>query len=146
MTEQSSSFDLHRFVAAQETTFERALAELEAGQKRSHWMWFIFPQLHGLGSSPTAQRYGLVSIVEARAYLAHPLLGPRLERCTMAVLHTQGLTLHQIFGAPDDMKFRSSMTLFALASADGNAPYKRALDRFWEGEMDQRTLDLLKIG
>src|SRR4051812_39696688 len=101
--------DLQRFAAAQEPVFSTALAELRAGRKRTHWMWFIFPQLRGLGRSPTAIYYGIGSLDEARAYLAHPVLGPRLDLCTDAVLGVEGRTLHEIFGSPDNMKFHSSM-------------------------------------
>jgi uncharacterized protein (DUF1810 family) len=135
--------DLERFVAAQEPLFATALAELQAGRKRTHWMWFIFPQLRGLGRSATAVRYGIASLEEARAYLAHPLLGPRLERCTNAVLGVAGRTLHEIFGSPDDMKLHSSMTLFDLAAGEPASPYRKALGRWWQGTPDPQTLKLL---
>lgn len=143
-------FDLERFVAAQEPVFATALAELQAGRKRTHWMWFIFPQLRGLGHSSTAAFYGIASLDEARAYLAHKLLGPRLARCTNAVLGVEGRTLHEIFGSPDDLKFHSSMTLFAVA-ADGAAgetasPYRDALARLCQGRPDPQTLRLLGPG
>src|SRR3954469_15042477 len=118
-------FDLERFVTAQAPIFSAALDELKAGRKRSHWMWFIFPQLRGPGRSPTAEFYGLGSLDEACAYLAHPVLGPRLTLCTEARLAVQGRCLHAIFGSPDDLKFCSSMTLFALAGGrrdDRNPP------------------------
>src|SRR5215217_7993425 len=111
-------FNLERFVTAQARVFSAALDELKASRKRSHWMWFIFPQLRGLGHSPMAHFYGIASLEEARTYLAHPLLGPRLDQCTRAVLESNALSLQEIFGSPDDMKFRSSMTLFCLASPD----------------------------
>jgi uncharacterized protein (DUF1810 family) len=136
-------FRLERFVDAQAQTFDTALAELAAGRKRSHWMWFIFPQLRGLGQSETARFYGLVSLAEARAYLAHPVLGERLERCTRAVLAARGDSLHAIFGSPDDLKFRSSMTLFAAAAGDGQSVFHAALDRWCGGRPDERTLALL---
>ncbi len=136
-------FGLDRFVTAQAPVFETALGELEAGRKRSHWMWFVFPQLRGLGRSPTAQFYGLGSLEEARAYLDHPVLGPRLKQCTQAVVDGAGASLAVIFGSPDDMKFRSSMTLFdRAADADGTL-YRRALDRFCGGRPDDATLSLL---
>ena len=135
-------FDLERFVTAQAPVFPTALAELTAGRKRSHWMWLVFPQLRGLGLSPTAQFFGVASLAEARAYLAHPLLGERLRRCTDAVLALKEGDLTHIFGSPDDMKFRSSMTLFARAS-DGEPRFGAALDRYCEGRMDERTLALL---
>ena len=112
----TDSFDLERFVTAQAPVFATAPAELQAGEKRSHWMWFVFPQLRGLGHSAMAMRYGIGSLDEARAYLAHPLLGPRLIECTCAVLAIEGRPLHAIFGSPDDVKFCSSMTLFSLAA------------------------------
>lgn len=136
--------DLKRFVAAQEGVFERALSELEDGRKTSHWMWFIFPQLRGLGVSPAAQFYGLALLAEAEAYLADPVLGARLKRCTKAVLAISGRTLPQIFGSPDDMKFRSSMTLFDQA-ADGGAPiFGQAIKRLCGGRADPRTIELAR--
>ena len=138
-------YDLERFVAAQEPVFPTALAELRAGRKRTHWMWFIFPQLRGLGRSAMATRYGIGSLEEARAYLAHPLLGSRLELCTDAVLAVEGRSLHEIFGSPDDMKFHSSMSLFASAAGDSATPCRRALDRWWQGEADRETLRLLGL-
>ncbi len=131
--------DLARFVAAQESTFERALAELRAGSKRSHWIWFVFPQVAGLGSSSMARRYAIASLDEARAYLAHPLLGPRLRTTTEAVLSHKGRSLAAIFGAPDDLKFRSSMTLFARAGGESE-PFAEALRRFSDGMLDAATL------
>jgi uncharacterized protein (DUF1810 family) len=137
--------DLDRFVTAQEGVFETALAELQAGRKRSHWMWFIFPQLRGLGMSETARFYGIVSAAEARAYLDHPVLGPRLDRCTRAVLDAKAPSLHAIFGSPDDLKFRSSMTLFHVVSDRENV-FRQALDRWCGGAPDERTLELLRQG
>jgi uncharacterized protein (DUF1810 family) len=136
-------FDLARFVTAQAPIFEAALGELRAGRKRSHWMWFVFPQLRGLGRSATAQFYGLASLEEARAYLAHPVLGARLNLCAETVLAIEGRTLGAIFGSPDDMKFHSSMTLFARAADDEKSAYRRALDRYCGGRMDESTLALL---
>ena len=136
-------FDLQRFVTAQAPIFQTALDELKAGQKRSHWMWFVFPQLRGLGRSAMAQFYGIGSLDEARAYLAHPLLGTRLNLCTETVLAIKGRSLAAIFGAPDDMKFHSSMSLFARAATDDDSAFRRALDRYCEGAMDERTLALL---
>ncbi|CAO3425721.1 DUF1810 domain-containing protein [Azospirillum endophyticum] len=136
-------FDLQRFVKAQAPVFATVLAELRDGRKRSHWMWFVFPQLRDLGRSPTAQFYGIASLDEARAYLAHPQLGPRLAQATEAVLAVRERTLHDIFGSPDDLKFRSSMTLFAQAAAEGGDPYRRALDRYCDGRPDEATLKLL---
>jgi uncharacterized protein (DUF1810 family) len=136
-------FDLQRFVTAQAPVFATALAELQAGRKRSHWMWFVFPQLRGLGVSPTAQFFGLSSLAEARAYLAHPPLGERLRRCCEAVLALEATDLFTVFGSPDDMKFCSSMTLFARAS-DNEPLFRAALDRYCQGRMDERTLALLE--
>jgi uncharacterized protein (DUF1810 family) len=138
-------FDLERFVEAQRPCYQAVLAELRAGEKRSHWMWFIFPQMRGLGHSPASRFFGIRSLEEARAYLAHPILGPRLEETARAVLATEGRTLRQIFGTPDDAKFHSSMTLFALASPDGDNPYRQALARWHGGEMDPATLALPAI-
>lgn len=135
-------FRLERFVDAQSWVYERALGELERGRKSSHWMWFVFPQLAGLGRSPTARLYGIGSIDEARAYLAHPLLGPRLAECTEAVLGHPERSLHEIFGSPDDLKFRSSMTLFALVSGE-SSPFADALAQFCGGERDLLTLALI---
>jgi uncharacterized protein (DUF1810 family) len=134
-----SAFDLSRFVEAQAGVYADALAELRAGRKRSHWMWFVFPQLEGLGTSPMAQRYALAGPDEARAYLAHPVLGPRLRECTRAVLAAQGRTLHEIFGSPDDLKFRSSMTLFEIAAGTGS-DFSTALERYCGGDRDGATL------
>jgi uncharacterized protein (DUF1810 family) len=137
-------FDSRRFVAAQEAAFETALAELRAGHKRSHWIWFIFPQLRGLGFSPRAQFYGIGSLDEARAYLGHSLLGPRLTLCTRTVLESDGRSLHDIFGSPDDLKFCSSMTLFEAAAGVGEQVFRLALNRWCAGKQDERTLELLR--
>ena len=135
--------DLERFVAAQDPVYATVCAELRAGAKRSHWMWFIFPQLQGLGWSPMARRYAIASLAEARAYLEHPVLGARLRECTLLVTAVEGRTLGEIFGHPDDLKFHSSMTLFARASADGE-PFAAALRKYWGGRYDERTLELLR--
>ena len=140
--EPAHSFDLDRFVVAQEPVFRVVLDELEAGRKRTHWMWFVFPQLRGLGQSPTAVFYGIGSLPEARAYLAHPVLGPRLVLCTRTVLGIEDRSLAAIFGSPDDMKFRSSMTLFSRAT-DSEPLFRQALERCCEGRADERTLALL---
>ena len=139
-------FDLNRFVTAQAPVFTTALDELKAGRKRSHWMWFVFPQLRGLGHSAMAEFYGVGSLDEARAYLAHPLLGPRLILCTETVLALQGRSVHAIFGSPDDLKFCSPMTLFSLASGEGESAFRRALDRYCDGRMDERTVALNEAG
>jgi uncharacterized protein (DUF1810 family) len=136
-------FSLDRFVVAQAPVFETAVAELKASRKRTHWMWFVFPQLRGLGHSSTAQFYGIGSLAEASAYLAHPLLGARLTLCTQTVLESPGRSLHDIFGSPDDLKFRSSMTLFEAAALGGEEVFALALDRWCAGERDQRTLRLI---
>ena len=139
-------FDLDRFVTAQQPVVAAALAELKAGRKRSHWMWFIFPQLCGLGSSSMAELYGIDSLDEARAYLDHPVLGPRLHLVTEAVLVVQGQSCQAIFGSPDDMKFGSSMTLFAAAAEQGDSVFHQALERHCDGRADPRTLALLQQG
>ncbi|HYZ42055.1 MAG TPA: DUF1810 domain-containing protein [Stellaceae bacterium] len=137
-------FNLERFVTAQGPVFDTVLDELRAGRKRSHWMWFIFPQLRGLGRSSMAEHYGISSLAEARAYLAHPVLGPRLDLCTRTVLDIEAPSLNAIFGSPDDMKFRSSATLFALASRERDNPFQRALHRWCNGRTDERTLALTR--
>ncbi|MEE7440352.1 DUF1810 domain-containing protein [Methylobacterium oryzae] len=141
----SDTYDLGRFVAAQEGVYARALAELQAGDKRSHWMWFVFPQIAGLGASPMAQRYAIGSLAEAQAYAAHPVLGARLRACTAAVNAVAGRSAHAIFGSPDDLKFRSSMTLFARA-VPGEPVFADALARYFDGVPDPRTLAKLGAG
>ena len=133
---------LDRFVEAQAGTYGTALAELSAGRKRTHWMWFVFPQLAGLGSSPAARRYAIAGLAEARDYLAHPVLGPRLAEAARALLGVEGRSAGQILGHPDDLKLRSSMTLFAEA-ADDPAVFRAVLDKFYDGP-DPRTLELLR--
>ena len=133
-------FNLDRFTAAQDRAYDDVLRELRAGRKASHWMWFIFPQLKGLGRSETAQYYGIASLDEARAYLDHPLLGARLRECTDLVNAHAGTRIDTILGHVDALKFRSSMTLFAAA---GGAPFDAALSLFHAGQPDQATLDLL---
>lgn len=136
-------FDLHRFVEAQDVFYTTARRELTHGRKRSHWMWFIFPQLGGLGTSVMAVRYAISGLEEARAYLRHPVLGPRLCECTMDTLGIPGKSLRSIFGTPDDLKFRSSMTLFAIAS-DGAAPFSDAIAGPCGGHVDRTTIALLQ--
>lgn len=136
------TYDLQRFVDAQAPVYERVCAELRAGAKSSHWMWFIFPQLKELGFSSTARHYGIASREEARAYWTHPLLGPRLKQCSELVLAVQNKTAHQIFGSPDDLKLRSSMTLFE-AVAPEEPVFGQVLDRYYDGARDDRTLALL---
>jgi uncharacterized protein (DUF1810 family) len=142
MTASSDPYDLDRFVRAQRGVYEQALAELIAGRKRSHWMWFIFPQVAGLGSSLMSERYAIGSAAEAESYLVHPLLGPRLIRCVEAMLAIKVRSAHDILGYPDDLKFHSSLTLFAAVS-DSGSPFQRALDRFFEGAQDEKTLSRL---
>lgn len=139
----SDPFRLQRFIDAQEGVHARALDELRAGRKTTHWMWFVFPQVAGLGSSAMAQRYAIGSLEEARAYLAHPVLGPRLVECTEAVLSHSDRTAHDILGSPDDVKLRSSMTLFVLV-AGPESVFQRVLDAFFDGETDTRTVDLVE--
>jgi uncharacterized protein (DUF1810 family) len=133
---------LQRFIDAQDTALTHVLAELRAGQKTTHWMWYVFPQLKGLGHSPMAQHYGIASLADAKAYLAHPLLGPRLLNCTRLVNQISGRSLHDIFGSPDDMKFRSSMTLFARA-AEGPSEFRMAIEKYCGGREDVRTTGML---
>jgi uncharacterized protein (DUF1810 family) len=135
-------FDLQRFASAQAFSFETTLAELRAGRKRGHWMWYIFPQLRGLGRSSTTQFYGISSLDEGRMYLSHPVLGPRLKLSTRAVLSTKKLSVREIFGSPDDMKFHSSMTPFSIASSDGTERFKK-LSIAGLGAMDEASLKLL---
>ncbi|MEP6721356.1 MAG: DUF1810 domain-containing protein [Variovorax sp.] len=134
--------DLQRFVDAQAPVFEQVLAELRAGRKRSHWMWFVFPQLDGLGHSAMARSYALASLDEARDYLRHPVLGPRLETCSALVFEATGVPIDTLFGTPDDLKFRSSMTLFAQASPDIEL-FDACLRKYFGGTPDPRTLALL---
>jgi uncharacterized protein (DUF1810 family) len=133
-------FDLQRFVDAQDPVYDTVLAELRAGRKRSHWIWFVFPQLRGLGHSPTAVHYGIASRAEAQAYLAHPVLGSRLRECTGLVLAIDGRSAGEIFGSPDDLKLRSSMTLFARCDDDG-ADFRAVLEKFYGGEEDPVTAE-----
>ena len=135
-----SEFD--HFLAAQKSIYDQVLAELAQGRKQSHWMWFFFPQLRGLGSSQTAQRYALDSLAQARRYLSHPILGQRLRQCTLLMLQWAGLSLRDILGPPDDLKFRSSMTLFNLAAPD-EPLFQDAMRQFFQSEPDPRTLALL---
>ncbi|MCK1300052.1 DUF1810 domain-containing protein [Bradyrhizobium sp. 24] len=134
-------FDLKRFVRAQDPVYRDIQGELTRGRKQSHWMWFVFPQVAGLGFSAMSQRYAIASRAEAKAYLAHPILGPRLIECTRLVLAIEGRTINAILGAPDDAKFRSSMTLFDAVS---NEPvFDEALARYFSGEREGATLEIL---
>ena len=142
MTASKDPYNLQRFVDAQESEYEQVCDELRAGRKQSHWIWFIFPQMRGLGRSELANYYGISSLQEAEAYLAHPVLGPRLRECTRLVITVKGRSVHQIFGYPDDLKFRSSMTLFASTALE-NQIFKDALQKYFDGKPDQATIDLL---
>ena len=135
-------FDLARFVRAQEGDYADALAEVRAGRKRSHWMWYVFPQLAGLGFSGMSQRYAVTGVAEAEAYLWHPVLGPRLVEIAEAALAVEGRSAAQVFGSPDDLKLRSCATLFALASPPGSV-FDRLLDKYFQGQRDEATLRLL---
>lgn len=137
-------YNLQRFVEAQNRVYEQVCRELRKGEKESHWMWFIFPQLRGLGHSQMASLYGISGRDEAEAYLKHPVLGPRLRECTRLVNQVEGRSIGEIFGDPDDLKFRSSMTLFAL-SAPENQIFKHALEKYFGGEMDRFTTAKLKV-
>ncbi|MCD5996540.1 DUF1810 domain-containing protein [Pseudomonas sp. CDFA 602] len=136
-------YDLQRFVEAQQPVLQQVEAELQAGKKRSHWMWFVFPQISGLGRSDMAQRYAISGLDEARAYLQHPVLGPRLEHCATLVASRADRSARDIFGSPDDLKLHSSMTLFALV-APGNAAFQDVLDGFFDGEPDPMTVQLCR--
>ena len=136
-------YELQRFVEAQDAVYDTALAELRAGRKRSHWMWFVFPQLAGLGSSDVSRRYAIRSLAEAGAYLAHPVLGPRLTECVEAVLGVNGRSAHEIFGSPDDLKLRSCATLFARVMPPGSV-FDQVLAKYFGGERDENTLRLLQ--
>jgi uncharacterized protein (DUF1810 family) len=138
----ADQFDLQRFVDAQDRVYDIVIDELRGGRKRSHWIWFVFPQLRALGRSPTALHYGIASLGEARAYLAHDVLGPRLRECARLVAAIDDRSAEDIFGFPDDLKVRSSMTLFALAT-DDNADFIAVLDKFYDGEEDPVTVDRL---
>jgi uncharacterized protein (DUF1810 family) len=135
-------YNLQRFAEAQDRCYERACQELSAGYKQSHWMWFIFPQLRGLGRSAMANHYGISSLQEAAAYLAHPVLGPRLKHVTELVLRVHGSTVEEIFGDSDDLKFRSCMTLFAEA-AGGSGVFQEALQKYFHGKPDTLTMNRL---
>ncbi|MBB5327083.1 DUF1810 domain-containing protein [Tunturiibacter gelidoferens] len=147
MAREQDVYDLQRFLEAQAEVYEQACDELRAGRKRSHWMWFVFPQIYGLGSSPMAVRYAISSLAEARAYLDHVVLGSRLQEAAGIVVGVQGKTVEEIFGSPDDMKFHSSMTLFAKAAAPitkaaegSGGVFEEALAKYFHGAMDQGTM------
>jgi len=136
-------FDLRRFVDAQEAHYDIAVREIRNGRKQSHWMWYVFPQFAGLGMSPTSQRYAIGSLAEASAYLAHPVLGPRLLECAGAVLALRDRSALEVFGSPDDMKLRSSATLFAAVSPAGSA-FHRIVEQYFGGDHDERTRALIE--
>src|SRR5262245_61313920 len=138
------SYDLSRFVKAQESDYERALAEIKSGRKRTHWMWYIFPQIDGLGFSSTAKFYAIKSLDEARAYLDHPVLGPRLRECAEAAVGVEGRSATEVFGSPDDLKLRSCATLFACVSPPGSV-FERLLQKYYGGERDRKTLEILGL-
>jgi uncharacterized protein (DUF1810 family) len=138
----SDPFDLDRFVKAQNPVYSGVIGELGRGRKQSHWMWFIFPQVAGLGFSAMSQRYAIATRAEAKAYLAHPVLGPRLAECTGLVLAVEGRSINAILGAPDDAKFRSSMTLFGAVS--GEPVFDQAIARYFAGKRDGATLEILR--
>ena len=140
----SDPHNLNRFVQAQEDDYERALGEIRNGRKQSHWIWYIFPQFDGLWFSSTSKRYSIKSIAEAKAYLAHPVLGPRLRECTEAVLGVEGRSAFEIFGSPDDRKLRSCATLFAFVSPEGSV-FERLIGKYYRGERGGKTLRLLEL-
>lgn len=139
----SDPFLLTRFVTAQDKIYDRALEELKSGRKRSHWMWFVFPQIEGLGFSSTTQYYSIKTLEEARRYLKHPVLGKRLRECTETILALEGLSASSIFGYPDDLKLKSSMTLFA-GVAEPKSVFTRVLEKYYQGNPDERTVAILK--
>lgn len=142
--EADDPYDLNRFVRIQAGVYAQALTEIRRGQKTSHWMWYVFPQIDGLGFSETTKRYSIKSVEETRAYLQHPLLGPRLVECAEAALQVEGRSAHQIFGSPDDGKLRSCATLFASVSPAGSV-FHQLLDHYFEGARDEKTLELLDL-
>ncbi len=144
MAGSSDLYDLGRFEQAQADDYERAFSEIASGRKRTHWMWYIFPQIDGLAFSSTSRRYAIKSVNEARAYLAHPILGPRLQECAEAVVRLEGRSAREIFGSPDDLKLRSCATLFACVSPPDSV-FERLLKKYYQGRRDDRTLQLLGI-
>jgi uncharacterized protein (DUF1810 family) len=136
---------LNRFIEAQEQIYTQALTEIKSGKKQSHWMWYIFPQIKGLGHSSTSQFYGINNIVEAKEYLIHPILGARLRKISNVLLESDKSDAFEIFGSPDYMKLKSSMTLFAIATDEENNVFKKVLDKFFNSSYDRRTLELLGI-
>jgi uncharacterized protein (DUF1810 family) len=140
----SDPYDLNRFLQAQQNAYQRALSEIRSGRKRSHWMWYIFPQYDGLGFSSTSKRYAIKSVAEAEAYLRHSVLGPRLVECAEAVLGVEGRSASEVFGSPDDIKLRSCVTLFAAVSPPGSV-FERVLEKFFRGVRDEKTLRLMGV-
>ena len=140
----TDAYDLSRFIRAQQDDYEQALSEITNGQKRTHWMWYIFPQFDGLAFSSTSRHYAIKSIEEARAYLEHPILGPRLLKCAAAALQVEGRSALDIFGSPDNLKLKSSATLFACVSPPGSV-FDRLLEKYFQGVRDDKTLELLGI-
>jgi uncharacterized protein (DUF1810 family) len=145
MAGSSDPYDLSRFQQAQADDYEQALSEIASGRKRTHWMWYIFPQIDGLALSSTSRRYAIKSLDEARAYLDHPILGPRLRECVEAVVRVEGRSAREIFGSPDDLKLRSCATLFACVSPPGSV-FDRLLAKYYQGRRDDKTLRLLESG
>ena len=143
LSSTADPYDLARFVLAQERDYEQALSEIRSGRKRSHWMWYIFPQFHGLGFSVTSRQYAIRSVAEAEAYLHHPVLGPRLMESCQAAADVEGRSALEVFGSPDDLKLRSCATLFACISPAGSV-FEGLLDRYFGGERDDKTLRLLE--
>jgi uncharacterized protein (DUF1810 family) len=144
-SDHNDPFNLHRFISAQERIYGDVLAELRSGRKRTHWMWYIFPQIDGLGQSTISKHYAIKSIEEARQYLNHPVLGRRLIECAEAVLDIKGRSASEIFGSPDDLKLKSSMTLFACVT-NPESVFARVLDTYFHGQRDIRTLNLVHLG
>ena len=142
-TDASDPYNLERFVRAQRDVYAQALAEVRAGRKKSHWMWYVFPQLDGLGTSSTARHYALQNAAEAAAYLKHPLLGPRLHECCEAAQDVTGRSAHDIFGFPDELKLQSCLTLFAFVSPSDSI-FAKLLNRYYDGVTDEKTLQLLR--
>ena len=142
MNDINDQYDLNRFVKAQEHSYTTAFSEIKNGQKRSHWIWYIFPQIDGLGFSPTSQHYSIKSIAEAKEYLEHPLLGLRLIECVNVILNFEGRSAYKIFGHPDDRKLKSCLTLFAYISP-AESIFEKSLDKYFQGEYDKKTLDII---
>ena len=142
MSDAGDPYQLKRFVEAQERDYPQAVSEIRRGQKRTHWMWYIFPQFDGLGFSATSRHYSIKSVAEATAYLNHPVLGPRLLECVAAALSVDNRSAYEVFGSPDDMKLRSCATLFAYVSPAGSV-FERLLEKYFQGERDSKTLTLL---